>query len=89
MNELRKNINSCANLLKGFQINYNTMIGPKTIALISQIETLLPLIRTKYPQIADILNHAKNTINNRGFINAYSFGDIRTSIKNIRIVGIL
>ncbi len=81
MNELRKKINSCSNLLKEFQINYNTKIGPKTTALISQIETLLPLIRTKYPQIADILNHANNTINNRGLINAYSFGDIRTSIK--------
>ena len=81
MNELRKNIKSCTNLLQSFQINYNSKVGPKTNALISQINTLLPYVRLKYPRIADILNYANNTINNKGFINAYSFGDIRTSIK--------
>ena len=81
MNELRKNIKSCTNLLQSFQINYNSKVGPKTNALISQINTLLPYVRLKYTRIADILNYANNTINNKGFINAYSFGDIRTSIK--------
>lgn len=81
MNELRKSIRICIDLLKGFNINYNSMVGPRTYALINQIKILLPNVRTKYPQIADILNFAINTINNNGFINAYAFGDIRTSIK--------
>lgn len=81
MNELRKNIEICIDLLKGFKINYNTTIGPRTIELIKQVNILLPLIRTKYPQITDILNCAINIINNNGFINAYALGDIRTSIK--------
>ena len=34
--------------------------------------------RTLKSLVADLRN---NTINNKGFINAYSFGDIRTSIK--------
>ena len=42
MNKLRKNIKSCTNLLQSFQINYNSKVGPKTNALISQINTLLP-----------------------------------------------
>ena len=30
--------------------------------------TLLPYVRLKYPRIADILNYANNTINNKGKI---------------------
>ena len=84
MNELRKNIEICIDLLNGFKINYNSTVGPRTLTLIKQVNILLPLIHTKYPQIADILSNAINVINNNGFINAYAFGDIRTAIKILK-----
>lgn len=72
MKELKINIEKCIHLLKGFNINYNTMVGPRTCALVNQINVLLPYIRTKYPKISDILNEANNEINHNGFINAYA-----------------
>lgn len=81
MKELKKNIEKCIHLLKGFNINYNTIVGPRTCALVNQINTLLPYIRTEYPKISDILNEAINEINHNGFINAYAFGSIRATIR--------
>lgn len=81
MKELKINIEKCIHLLKGFNINYNTMVGPRTCALVNQINVLLPYIRTKYPKISDILNEANNEINHNGFINAYAFGSIRATLR--------
>lgn len=81
MKELKINIEKCIHLLKGFNINYNTMVGPKTCALVNQINVLLPYIRTKYPKINYILNEANNEINHNGFINAYAFGSIRATLR--------
>lgn len=81
MKELKINIEKCIHLLKGFNINYNTMVGPRTCALVNQINVLLPYIRTKYPKISDILNEANNEINHNGFINAYAFGSVRATLR--------
>lgn len=81
MNELRTSIENCIDALKGFNINYNSAVGARTCALVSQVHALLPYIRTKYPKISDILDHAIKVINNNGYINAYAFGDIRTALK--------
>lgn len=81
MKELKKNIEKCIDLLKGFNINYNSIVGPRTCALVNQVNVLLPYIRTKYPKIGDILNEANNEINHNGFINAYAFGSIRATIR--------
>lgn len=81
MTELRKSLENCIDLLKGFRINYNSLIGRKTCDLVNQVKVLQPYIHIKYPQICDILEDAIKKINNNGYINAYSFGDIRTAIK--------
>lgn len=81
MKELKINIEKCIHLLKGFNINYNTMVGSRTCALVNQINVLLPYIRTKYPKISDILNEANNEINHNGFINAYAFGSVRATLR--------
>lgn len=81
MNKIKKNIENCIELLKGFNINYSTVIGPRTCTLVNQVNILLPYIRTKYPVIGDILGNAINAINNNGYINAYAFGDIRTALR--------
>lgn len=84
MNELKKSINACYDLLSGLKIDYNSQVGPKTSSLIQQSKALAQLASPKYPQIANILNEAIGKINNRGLINAYAFGDLRTSIKILR-----
>lgn len=81
MKDLKKNIEKCIGLLKGFNINYNTPVGPRTCALVNQVNMLLPYIRIKYPKISDILNEANNKINHNGFINAYAFGSIRATLR--------
>lgn len=81
MTELRKNLENCIDILKGFNINYNSLIGRKTCDLVNQVRLLQPYIRIKYPKISDILENAIRKINNNGYINAYSFGDIRTALK--------
>lgn len=81
MKELKINIEKCIRLLKGFNISYNSTIGPRTRALVNQVNVLQPYIRIKYPKIGDILNEATNEINHNGFINAYAFGSIRATLR--------
>lgn len=93
--QLRDLIDSAKNVLTRININYNSEIGPQTNNLIGIIRQIIPIINADHPTISDILEHASNTIVNRqavptypygltvvkDLINAYSFGDIRTSIK--------
>lgn len=81
MNELRKILNSCISILKTIRIDYNTSIGPKTTALISEVARLVPLLKNEQPFIAECLKQSLEKISFNGLINAYSFGDIRTALK--------
>jgi len=95
--QLRNLIDSAKTLLKGISINYNTEIGPRTRQLVELSNQIFPIIKDDHPTIADILLNATLTIVNRqsipigpygqivykDFINAYSFGDLRTAIKVI------
>lgn len=47
MTELRKNLENCIDLLKGFNINYNPLIGRKACDLVNQVKVLQPYIRIK------------------------------------------
>lgn len=93
--QIRDLIDSAKNVLTRININYNSEIGPQTNKLIGITRQIIPIIKTDHPKIAEILEHAVNTIVNRqsvptypyglnvvkNLINAYSFGDIRTAIK--------
>ena len=94
-NQLRSMIDSAKTLLTGISINYNSEIGPRTKKLVEITKQIVSIINVDYPEIASILNNAANNIVNRqavalapygpivnrDFINAYSFADIRTSIR--------
>lgn len=94
-NQLRSMIDSAKTLLTGISINYNSEIGPRTKKLVEITQQIVSIINVDYPEIASILNNAANSIVNRqavalapygpivnrDFINAYSFADIRTSIR--------
>ena len=93
--QLQELINSAKSLLTGISINYNSEIGPRTKQLVEISNKIASLIQKEYPEIANILLNATSHIVNRqmvplspygpmvnkDLINAYSFGDIRTTIK--------
>lgn len=50
------NIKKRIDPLNGFNIDYNSIVGHRTYALVNKVNVLLPYIRTKYPKVGDILN---------------------------------
>lgn len=88
-------LDAAKSLLARININYNSEIGPLTTQLVNLSVQMAPYVRGKYPEIADILERSANNIVIRqpmqmfpngsmvvkDYINAYSFGDIRTAIK--------
>lgn len=71
-------------ILSPMKICYTTKAGNNTYALVEVVKELYPLIKNEYPVISSILESvAKNLIRNNGCINAYSFGDLRTSLRTL------
>ena len=64
------------------RLNYNTKAGNNTRTLIEIVAELSPLIKDECPSIFNVLQSVLTHIIRRenGCINAYSFGDLRTSI---------
>lgn len=58
-----------------------TPAGNNTKELIKIIKTLFPLIQNQQPIISDVLAKATLRLNDNGIINAFFFGDVRTSLK--------
>jgi hypothetical protein len=78
---IREILNSCISILKTIKIDYNSVIGPRTTALITEVSRLVPLLENNQKCIADCLKQSLANISFNGFINAYSFGAIRTALK--------
>lgn len=78
INSIKKLVNEGIEVLRRMNINYNSPVGPNTLQLIGISKQLMLNLQKEQPVIANILNHAISTINTKGFISAYSFGDVRT-----------
>lgn len=79
---IRALIDDALDVLELIRINYNSCIGTRTRSLLRIVEKLAPLVREYYPTIYDIQQHSLNNITFAGgHINAYSFGDLRTTIE--------
>ena len=77
-------IDEAIEILSPMKVYYTTKAGNNTRALIEVIKKLYPLIKNEYPVISSILESVtKNLIRNNGCINAYSFGDLRTSLRTL------
>lgn len=81
MDEIRNILDSCISILKTIKIDYNSPIGPRTAALMTEVNRLVPLLGNDQPYIAECLKQSLANISFNGLINAYSFGDIRTALK--------
>jgi hypothetical protein len=95
--QIRNLIDSANDVLKKFRIDYNSTAGPLTHKLIALSNQIAPLIKQDYPEIAVILDNAAKKLINKtphpyrpavfnDFINAYVFGDIRTTIKILDVL---
>ena len=79
---IRDLIDDALDLLDRIRIDYDSCISVKTSSLLRIVEKLSPLVRGDYSTIYDILQHSLNHITfSGGYINAYSFGDLRTAIE--------
>ena len=58
--------------------------GNNTKELIKIIKALFPLIQNQQPIISDVLAKATLRLNDNGIINAFYFGDVRTSLKVLK-----
>ena len=61
-----------------------TRVGKNTIKLIGIINELYPLVCDSYPTISKTLADASLKLNDNGTINAFRFGDVRTSLKLLK-----
>lgn len=66
------------------KFNTRTQAGKNTKKLIAQIKALSPMIQNTYPIISEILSAAVSKLNDGGIINAFAFGDARTSLKILK-----
>ena len=83
---IRDLIDDALEILQRIKIDYNSPLGPNTSALIHVVENLNSYIRSSYPRIYNIQEYALTHIVHNKRINAYSFGDLRTTIKILNAI---
>ena len=67
-----------------YPLTSNTLAGPNTRKLINVVNRLFPLIQNEYPNISNILSNAGKRLIENGIINAFHFGDTRTSLMILK-----
>lgn len=85
--KIRNLLDEAVEILERISITYQSPVGPNTRALLRTVQFLMPLIEKDYPMLNDIMRHAvlHITFPNK-CINAYSFGDLRTSIEVLNML---
>lgn len=82
--QIKELIDEGLSTISKMKILSNTPAGPNTIKLREIIKNLYPLISDDYPLLRDILSKAETKLIENGIINAFFFGDIRTSLKILK-----
>lgn len=77
-------INEGLSIIKQMNIRSDSLAGPNTRKLKETIKRLFPLIVNEYPLLSDILSNAERKLIENGIINAFFFGDTRTSLKILK-----
>ena len=78
---IRELIDEAMEILQRIRIDYNSPLGPNTTALLQVLAELGPYIRYIHPNIYEIQEHAIKNITYKNRINAYSYGDLRTTVR--------
>ena len=64
--------------------NTNTPAGPNTKRLMGVANKLYPLLQDDYPRISNIISRAEKRMIENGIINAFFFGDMRTTLNILK-----
>lgn len=82
--QIKELINEGLSIISRMKIWANSSAGPNTNKLKEIVKNLYPLISNDYPLLRDILSKAETKLIENGIINAFFFGDIRTSLKILK-----
>lgn len=82
--QIKELINEGLSVISKMKIRTNSSAGPNTNNLKEIVKKLYPLISDDYPLLRDILSKAETKLIENGIINAFFFGDIRTSLKILK-----
>ena len=82
--QIKDLINEGLSIISLMKIKSDSLAGSNTNKLKETIKRLFPLISHDCPMISDILRNAENRLVENRMINAFSFGDIRTSLKVLK-----
>lgn len=82
--QIKELINEGLSIISQMKIRSDSYAGPNTNKLKEIVKNLYPLISDDYPLLRDILSKAETKLIENGIINAFSFGDIRTSLKVLK-----
>ena len=83
---LRELIDSAKASLNEIVIDYNSTVGHRTKKLLEISKQIIPIIELDCPKGAKLLQNAiQNITTNQNTINAYYFGDIRTTINMLDV----
>ena len=82
--QIKELINEGLSIISKMKIRSNSSAGPNTNKLKGIVKNLYPLISDDYPLLRDILSKAETRLIENGIINAFFFGDIRTSLKILK-----
>jgi hypothetical protein len=82
--QIQELINQGLSIISQMKIRSDSYAGPNTNKLKEIVKNLYPLISDDYPLLRDILSKAETKLIENGIINAFSFGDIRTSLKVLK-----
>ena len=82
--QIKDLINEGLSIISLMKIKSDSLAGSNTNKLKETIKRLFPLISHDRPLISDILRNAENRLVENRMINAFSFGDIRTSLKVLK-----
>lgn len=82
--KIKKMINDGLSIINRMNIYTNDPAGQNTLQLKEITKQLSPLIKPDYPAISTILSKAETRLIDRGIINAFFFGDIRTSLTILK-----
>ena len=84
--QIKDLINDGLSIISQMNIWSNTPAGPNTRKLKETVKRLFPLVAKDYPLLSDVLSNAEVGLIDKknGLINAFLFGDIRTSLKVLK-----
>ncbi len=71
-------------IISHMSIRPDSPAGPNTGKLKRTIKQLFPLIANDFPLLSNILSNAETRLIQDGIINAFFFGDIRTTLKILK-----